>query len=77
MKGFASCRATSVVRWTSLMLIIASAFNPNGFPWPVLAWATLAVAGLGLLSLRVSPWTSPVIQAAEPARIPPGESRAR
>ena len=70
MKGFESSRATSVIRWMSLILIIASAFNPNGFPWPVLAWASLAVAALAFLSLRARPSMSPL-------RIPPGETRAR
>ncbi len=80
MKGFVSYRATSVVGWISLMLIIASAFNPYGLPWPVLAWASLAVAALGFLSVRSSPSMSPVIQAAESGRssgIRPGETRTR
>jgi hypothetical protein len=37
----------------------------------------VAVAALGLLAIRTSPSTSPVLQPAESSRFRPGEARAR
>jgi hypothetical protein len=79
MKDVVSNRATSLVRWASLISIVGAAFNPYGLPWPVLAWASLGVAAMGLLAYRSNLPMSAAAreQKAAPLVPRPGEARSR
>ncbi len=65
MKDIVSGRARNLVGLVASMSIICSIFTPYGFPWSVLAWASLALAAGGLLILRSNPSIRQVIQVAE------------
>lgn len=79
MKDLVSNRATSLVRWASLISIIGAAFNPYGVPWPLLACASLGVAAMGFLAYRSNLSMTALVreEKAAPPVPRPGEGRPR
>jgi hypothetical protein len=71
VKSTASLTGLGVAALSALMSIVFALFVPNAYPWPSIAWATLActlVVFVGLNSARATAWIGSPRVAAEPNR---------
>lgn len=80
MKSFGSRVGIGVAVAAAALAVVWSALVPYGYPWPSLAWATLACVAavwVGQRSFRPSPSMSDVINdlEGEPARATAGPGR--
>ena len=68
MKDFVSVRAIDLVGAAASMSIVGLILTPYGFPWPALAWTSLALMVGGLLTLTSNRTIRKVIPGAGPER---------